>query len=71
MRDFKFLTNNKRIYFEGREVVYVGYLIYNPTSFDAIRRIRLRDDGGRIDQIEIDADHPLWNQVIGMEFYSI
>ena len=71
MREFKFLTNNKRIYFEGREVVYVGYLIYNPTSFDAIRRIRLRDDGGRIDQIEIDADHPLWNQVIGMEFYSI
>lgn len=71
MREFKFLTGNKRIYFEGREVVYVGYLIYEPTSFDVIRRVRLRDQGGRIDQIEIDADHPLWNQVMGMEGYSI
>jgi len=71
MRDFKFLSNNGRIYHEGREVVYVGYLIYNPTSFDALRRIRLRDDGGRIEQIQIDADHPLWNEVTGMEGYSI
>ena len=71
MREFKFLTNNKRIYHEGREVVWVGYLIYEPTSFDAIRRVRLRDNGGRIDQIEIDADHPLWNQVMGMEGYCI
>lgn len=71
MRDFKFFTKDDRIYYEGREVVYVGYLIYNPTSFDGIRRIRLRDNGGRIDQIEIDADHPLWNQVMGMEGYSI
>jgi len=71
MREFKFLTNNKRIYFEGREVVYVGYLIYNPTSFDAIRRIRLRDDGGRIDQEEIDGDHPLWNEFVGIDYYSI
>jgi hypothetical protein len=71
MREFKFLTGNKRIYYEGKEVVYVGYHIYNPTSFDAVRRIRLRDQGGRIDQIEIDADHPLWNEVMGMEGYSI
>jgi hypothetical protein len=71
MRDFKFLSNNGRIYYEGREVVYVGYLIYNPTSFDALRRIRLRDNGGRIDQIEIDDSHPLWNEVMGMEGYCI
>jgi hypothetical protein len=71
MREFKFLTNNKRIYHEGREVVYVGYLIYNPTSFDALRRIRLRDDEGRTEQEEIDADHPLWNEVMGMEGYSV
>jgi len=71
MREFKFLTGNKRIYYEGREVLYVGYLLYEPTSFDAVRRIRLRDNGGRIEQIEIDADHPLWNEVMGMEGYCI
>jgi hypothetical protein len=71
MKQFKFLTGNKRIYYEGREVVYVGYLIYNPTSFDAIRRVRLRDGDGRIDQEEIDADHPLWNEFVGMEVYCI
>ena len=71
MREFKFLTNNKRIYFEGREVVYVGYLIYDPTSFDAVRRIRLRDDGGRIDQEEINSTHPLWDELRTMEFYTI
>jgi hypothetical protein len=71
MREFKFLSGNKKIYHQGREVVYVGYLIYNPTSFDAIRRVRLRDEGGRIDQEEIDADHPLWNEFVGIEFYSI
>jgi hypothetical protein len=71
MRDFKFFTKDDRIYYEGREVVYVGYLIYNPTSFDGIRRIRLRDNGGRIEQEEIDDSHPLWNQVMGMEGYSI
>ena len=71
MRDFKFFTGNKRIYYEGREVVYVGYLLYEPTSFDAVRRVRLKDNGGRIEQIEIDADHPLWNEVMGMEGYSI
>jgi hypothetical protein len=71
MREFKFLTNKKRIYFEGREVVYVGYLIYNPTSFDPIRRVRLMDGDGRIDQEEIDADHPLWNEFVGMDYYII
>lgn len=71
MREFKFLTNNKRLYFEGKEVVYVGYQIYNPTSFDPLRRIRLRDEGGRIEQEEIDESHPLWNELIGMEGYSI
>ena len=71
MRDFKFLTNNKRILFEGKEVVYVGYHIYNPYSFDAVRRVQLKDNGGRIDQIEIDADHPLWNEFVGMETYRV
>jgi hypothetical protein len=71
MREFKFFTGNKRIYYEGREVVYVGYLIYNPTSFDVLRRVRLKDNGGRIEQKEIDADHPLWNEVMGMEGYCI
>jgi len=71
MREFKFLTNKKRIYFEGREVVYVGYLIYNPTSFDPIRRVRLMDNGGRIEQEEIDADHPLWNEFVDMDYYII
>ncbi len=71
MREFKFLTNNKRIYFEGREVVYVGYIIYNPESFDGIRRIRLKDNRGIIEQEEIDDSHPLWNEVMGMEGYSI
>ena len=69
MRDFKFLSNNGRIYHEGREVVYVGYLIYNPTSFEPIRRIRLRDNGGRIDQEEINNTHPLWDELRGIEFY--
>jgi hypothetical protein len=71
MREFKLVTNNKRNYHEGRVVVWVGYLIYVPTCFDALRRVRLKDDGGRIDQIEIDADHPLWNEFVGIEFYSI
>lgn len=71
MREFKFLTNNKRIYYEGREVVYVSYHIYNPTSFDGIRRIRLRDEGGRIEQEEIDDTHPLWNELRGIDFYSV
>lgn len=71
MREFKFLSGNKKIYYQGREVVYVGYLIYNPTSFDAIRRVRLRDEGGRIEQEEIDADHPLWNEFVGIESYCI
>jgi hypothetical protein len=71
MRDFKFLTGNKRIYYEGREVVYVGFILYEPTSFDGLRRIRLRDNGGRIDEIEINDTHPLWIEVMGMSGYSI
>lgn len=71
MREFKFFTKDNRIYHEGREVVYVGYIIYDPTSFDGFRRIRLRDEGGRIEQEEIDDTHPLWNEVMGMEGYSI
>jgi hypothetical protein len=71
MRDFKFFTKDNRIYHEGREVVYVGYILYEPTSFDGIRRIRLRDNGGRIEQEEIDDTHPLWNEVMGMEGYCI
>lgn len=66
MREFKFFTKNRRIVFEGKEVVWVGHFIYNPTTFDPIRRIRLRDNGGRIDQIEIDDTHPLWNELMGM-----
>jgi hypothetical protein len=68
MREFKFFTKNKRILFEGREVVYVGY-IYNPYSFDVVRRVQLMDDGGRIDQIEIDSNHPLWDEFRGMDYY--
>ena len=71
MREFKFLTGNKRIYYEGREVVYVGYHIYNPYSFDGIRRVHLMDDGGRIDQIEINNTHPLWEEFVGMETYRV
>jgi hypothetical protein len=71
MREFKFLTGNKRIYYEGREVVYVGFILYEPTSFDGLRRIRLRDNGGRIDEIEINDTHPLWIEVMGMSGYSI
>ena len=71
MKEFKFLTGDKRIYYEGKEVVYVGYLIYNPRTFDAIRRIRLRDDGGRIDQEEINSTIPLWDELRTMEFYTI
>jgi hypothetical protein len=69
MKEFKFLTGDKRIYYEGREVVYVGYRIYNPRTFDAIRRIRLRDEGGRIEQEEIGETHPLWNELYGIEHY--
>jgi hypothetical protein len=71
MKEFKFFTKNKRILFEGREVVYVGYLLYNPRTFDALRRIRLRDEGGRIEQIEIGETHPLWDEVIDIDCYSI
>ena len=71
MREFKFLTNNKRILFEGKEVVYVGYLLYNPESFDALRRVHLMDDGGRIDQIEINDTHPLWEEFRGIETYRV
>ncbi len=71
MREFKFLSGNKKIYYQGREVVYVGYLIYEPTSFDVVRRVRLRDNGGRIEQEEIDADHPLWNEFVGMDYFEM
>ena len=71
MKEFKFLTGDKRIYYEGKEVVYVGYIIYNPESFDGIRRIRLKDNCGRIEQIEIDDSHLLWNEVMGMEGYCV
>ena len=71
MREFKFFTKNKILLFEGKEVVWVGYMIYNPTTFEPIRRIRLRDDGGRIDQIEIDSNHSLWDELIGMDCYSV
>ena len=71
MRDFKFLTNNKRIYHEGREVVYVGHLLYNPSTLDLLRRIRLRDNEGRIEQEEINETHPLWDELYGIECYSI
>lgn len=69
MKEFKFLTNNKRIYHEGKEVVYAGYIIYNPYTFDGVRRVQLMDDGGRIDQIEIDSNHPLWDEFRGMDYY--
>jgi hypothetical protein len=71
MREFKFFTKDKRIYYEGREVVYVGFILYEPTSFDGLRRIRLRDNGGRIDEIEINDTHPLWNQLTGMSGYRV
>jgi hypothetical protein len=71
MREFKFLTGDKRIYYEGREVVYVGHTIYNPYDFNGTRRIRLRDYGGRIEQEEIDNTHPLWGELRGIDFYSI
>lgn len=71
MREFKFLTNNKRILFEGKEVVYVGYHIYNPYTFDGVRRVHLMDDGGRIDQIEINDAHPLWDEFRGIETYRV
>jgi len=71
MREFKFLTGDKRIYYEGREVVYVGYIIYNPDNFDGTRRIQLRDNGGRIEQEEINETHPLWNELYGIESYCI
>lgn len=71
MKEFKFLTGDKRIYHEGREVVYVGYRIYNPSNLDMLRRIRLRDNGGRIEQEEIDETHPLWDELYGIESYCI
>lgn len=71
MREFKFFTKDKRIYYEGREVVYVGYRLYNPESFDALRRIRLRDNGGRIEQEEIGETHPLWDELSDMDYYCI
>ena len=71
MREFKFFTKDKRIYFEGKEVVWVGYMIYNPTTFEPIRRIRLRDDGGRIEQEEIDMSHSLWDELRGVDYYCI
>jgi hypothetical protein len=71
MREFKFFTKDKRIYFEGKEVVWVGYIIYNPTTFEHIRRIRLRDNGGRIEQEEIDMSHSLWDELRGIDCYSI
>jgi hypothetical protein len=71
MKEFKFLTKDNRIYHEGKEVVYVGYVIYNPRTFAPIRRIRLRDDGGRIDQEEINVTHPLWDELRTMECYSV
>ena len=70
MKEFKFFTKDKRIYYEGREVVYVGH-IYNPYSFDTVRRVQLMDDGGRIDQIEIDSNHPLWDELRGVDYYCI
>jgi hypothetical protein len=71
MREFKFLTNSKRIYYQGREVVYVGYFIVNPWNFLHTRWIRLRDEGGRIDQEEINDNHPLWNELVGIEHYCL
>jgi hypothetical protein len=71
MREFKFFTKDKRIYFEGKEVVWVGYIIYNPTTFEHIRRIRLRDNGGRIEQEEIDMSHSLWDELREIYCYSI
>jgi len=71
MREFKFLTGDKRIYYEGKEVVYVGHLIYNPFNLDMLRRIRLRDYGGRIEQEEIGETHPLWDELRNIDFYSI
>ena len=71
MKNFKFLSNNNLILYEGREVVYVGYIIYNPMNFEQLRRIRLRDEGGRIDQEQIDSSHPLWDELRGMDYYCI
>jgi hypothetical protein len=71
MREFKFLTGDKRTYHEGREVVYVGYLMYNPFNLDLFRRVRLRDNGGRIEQEEIGETHPLWDKLYSIEHYSI
>ncbi len=71
MKDFKFFTGDKRIYHEGRQVVYVSYLLYTPSTLDLLRRIRLRDNGGRIEEEEIDETHPLWDELYGIEHYSI
>jgi hypothetical protein len=71
MKPFKFLTNNKRIYFEGWELTFVGYRMYDPTTFDLTITIRLRDEGGRIHHKLIDETHPLWNELIDMEGYCI
>jgi hypothetical protein len=71
MREFKFLSENKSIHHQGREVVYVGCILDGPDNLFPIRRIRLRDQGGRIEQEEIDIFHPLWRELRDMNYYSI
>lgn len=63
MREFKFLNDNIKLLHNGREIVYVGPLTYNPFNLDLIRRIHYIDDDGHKVATTVNDTHPLWDQL--------
>jgi hypothetical protein len=63
MKEFKFLIDNRRLLHNGREIVHVSPLIYDPRNFDAVRKIHYIDDDGHKVAATVNDTHPLWEHL--------
>jgi hypothetical protein len=62
MKEFKFLNDNIKLLHNGREIVFVGPITYDPFDLDAVRRIHYIDDDGYKVATTVNDTHPLWER---------